>query len=287
MNYIKAAISVLVVAVVAVAVILPIFSAAEQNTYTKYNAPVDSPAPYAQYIAADSTETYTLTWNAAGSQTINGVDVALTKYQTLVYAIDGSYCLTVNTQGNPNWLGGTAMLNTGYTLTIAEGTATVTDSSDVIKGTFAWPGGYVRVATKTDYIFAAPDSLKYLTVGDTYTWAGLAWTTNNVPVVITVNATAGADDELNVTVGGGASDVTASIDSEETNGYYTFNAVRIGFTVNDTDYSATFSTVVVPVSVDSADKDMTVVTIIQILPVIILVGVLVLTVGTLIRNRAA
>lgn len=284
-GFIKMAMGALVVVIVAAAVILPILAEAEKTTTTFENGRL-----YYMYgLGAEDSVTYTFDgteWTADGE----ALDVVVSDSTTLV-AGDG-FIVRSNglIRGSTNI---TPASITTMTVTAAGVTGTYVNSSDVsasinISGTVY----YCATSEVTDYVLCPYNEAVYLN-GDSEILADgqSAIKTGQAGVFkITGNITDGftvTPQTLGVTV----SDVVCNY--EAVDGYIDlYEVTSITFTtVYDGETRAqTYSSYIVPAEV-TAEKSVHAtgveLTIIQILPVLVLVGVLMMIVTAFIANRRA
>lgn len=281
-NYIKAVVGILVVALVAVAVILPIFSASE--TDLKTTTYQNEGRPYTIYD--DLSTTYEVTATGTGFS-INGTAInAAYGEETAKYIYSDAFRATAGL--NVNMLN--AALFTKGTIgtyitkiTFSEGTATFTySSSSNLTGTIEVDYTWFAVSDAAgDYVLSSDGA--YIGTGEYHAlypvWSSAEFVfftadLDNRAVISANGATLSGTTITDV-----SSDVTAEAATTE-------HKTTITATYSDTDYDLY---ILAPATIDiyDASKSSIVITIVSIIPVLILVGVLLMAVGAFVANRRA
>lgn len=301
-GFIKAAVGAIVIALVAVSVILPIMATAAETEKTFTND--GGFYPMSEILATDDG-TYTIAWEKAdvGVLTINGeeFDAYETYGDATTTVVAGEDWLlryrNTPTYGYLQYFDGTTWVSSDNTLsmTASNGTATIVkvDSSNVeTTKTATYTTLYVIDLDATDDVMKKSTDTPYVK-GDSDLYALGITSISNTNYLFKI--VGNIDDGVTVTAIG-TDTVTVSdvvITYEEVSGYvdlYTIEKITFNATIDDTTTACTYSYFIVPYEVTAEISNHptgAALTIIQILPVLILVGVLTMIVAAFINNRRA
>lgn len=288
----------LVVVLVAVAVIMPILASAEQTHatfnnegmyYIDYNDDETHAIEYEKtadsYTLTVDGEAVELTDNAIGCTIVAGDNFILRYHasdDTLQYKGNSQY-VTGIIELSGTIAAGTfnATCTTNTTVSISATSADIysctSEKTSLIMSNYNEP---VRINSDSE-IFGFGQS----SVGNTMVLFKISGTIDNLTIEARDSTTGAVDSSYTIT--------NAAVDSEAVDGYidlYDLNKITFTATKGDDTANITFSAYIVPASVTaelSEHPDGVALTIIQILPVLILVGVLMMIVGAFIANRRA
>lgn len=306
-NYIKMAVAFIVMALVAVSVVLPIMNAGAQTEKTFDNT-ADSIA-YFDKVGADDSITFVWDYTNPTQATINGAQVDLpdpTDYYygisilasegfSIRYYVSGSdYILQSLGGGQASGYYGNASIVSTSNLNLTITSTTITNNTS--NKAFTTTGNTYVISDSGDYVMKNPDAAAYV-LDDSETLAiGLTVISGSF-VIMGWDSDVGADVEPVVyypptgyTISG------LEITSAEVNGYDNLSIFsKVDYVVTlDSDTTVnravTYSYFIVPASVTAEITNHPAgveLTIIQMLPVLFLVGVLLFTVSMFISNRRA
>lgn len=304
-GFIKMAMGALVVVLVAAGVIMPILASAEQTHATFTND--------GYYRMSETSEKTVIVWDSSDTSilTVNGDEVSLdsiigqfnTSY-SIAFADD--FILRFFNQSttiqsiqlwNSDYVAG-VVSSEGYKLTVTLGSDGITwittdnTNTEVANNTYAHSGSYFTINDTGNYVMKYKDGSAYVNSTSTIVYAGgissLAGSTYSGIYF------EGTIDNLAVTVMNSyvtVSDVAATYTEDENYlDLALLDKVTFTTTFNGTDKAQTYNFFLVPyqVTAELADHPTgTVLTLIQILPVLIMVGVLMFIVSAFISNRRA